>query len=80
MGLTGGGISPDGVAIPSWQTGVANSSNLGSTTLRNVPDAAMEANTDNYDCDMGVCSGIWGGTSFAAPRWATFTALISDTD
>lgn len=75
--LSGGGISPDGIAIPSWQTGIANSSNLGSTTLRNVPDVAMEANTDNYDCDMGVCSGTWGGTSFAAPRWAAFTALIN---
>ena len=36
---SGGGISPDGIAIPSWQqlAGVINSSNKGSTTLRNGP-------------------------------------------
>lgn len=74
---SGGGISPDGIPIPSWQTGVANSSNQASTTLRNVPDVAMEANTDNYNCDMGTCAGTWGGTSFAAPRWAAYLALIN---
>jgi hypothetical protein len=75
--LSGGGISPDGIPIPGWQAGVSNSSNGGSTTLRNVPDVAAEADTDNYDCNMGVCQGIWGGTSFAAPRWAGFMALVN---
>lgn len=79
---SGGGISPDSVPIPSWQGGVANSSNGGSTTLRNVPDVAAEANTDNYYCDMGSCTGIngtgaSGGTSYAAPRWAGFLALVN---
>ena len=74
---SGGGISPDGIPIPSWQAGVANTSNGGSTTLRNVPDLAMEADFDNYVCDMGACSGSWGGTSFAAPRWAGFMALVN---
>jgi subtilase family serine protease len=74
---SGGGISPNGVLIPSWQAGVATSSNGGSASLRNVPDVAAEANTDNYSCDMGVCKQDWGGTSFAAPRWAGFTALIN---
>jgi len=74
---SGGGISPDGIPIPSWQAGVANSANQASTTLRNVPDVAMEANTDNYNCDMGTCAGTWGGTSFAAPRWATYIALVN---
>lgn len=38
----------------------------------------MEANTDNYFCDMGLC-GIYaeGGTSYAAPRWAGFMALVN---
>jgi subtilase family serine protease len=74
---SGGGISPDGIPIPSWQAGVANSSNGGSSTLRNVPDVAAEADTDNYACNMGSCAGDWGGTSFAAPRWAGFMALVN---
>ena len=43
---SGGGISPDGIAIPSWQqlSGVINSSNKGSTTLRNGPDVSANAN------------------------------------
>ncbi len=75
---SGGGISPDGVPLPSWQIGVANASNGGSNTLRNVPDVAMEANTDNYNCNLGDCAGGWGGTSFAAPRWAAFMALANE--
>jgi len=74
---SGGGISPDGIPIPSWQAGAANAFNGGSTTLRNVPDVAAEANFDNYDCDMGVCQGGWAGTSFATPRWAGFMALVN---
>jgi subtilase family serine protease len=72
-----GGPADDGFAIPSWQAGVANSSNQASTTIRNVPDVAAEANTDNYLCDQGSCTGDYGGTSFAAPRWAGFLALVN---
>ena len=74
---SGGGVSPDGIAIPSWQAGLANSLNNASTTLRNVPDVAMEADFDNYNCDVGNCAGAWAGTSFAAPRWAGFIALVN---
>jgi hypothetical protein len=74
---SGGGVSPDGIAIPSWQAGVANASNGGSTTLRNVPDVAMEGDYDNYNCDMGSCEAGWAGTSFAAPRWAGFMAVVN---
>jgi subtilase family serine protease len=74
---SGGGPADDGFAIPSWQAGVANSSNQASTTVRNVPDVAAEANTDNYLCDQGSCTGDYGGTSFAAPRWAGFLALVN---
>jgi hypothetical protein len=75
---SGGGISLDGIPIPDWQAGVANSSNQGSTTLRNVPDVAAEANTDNYICaaPYGCIEGI-GGTSAATPRWAGFMALVN---
>jgi subtilase family serine protease len=72
-----GGPADDGFALPSWQAGVANSANQGSTSVRNVPDVAAEANTDNYTCDQGACSGDYGGTSFAAPRWAGFLALVN---
>jgi hypothetical protein len=74
---SGGGISPDGIAIPSWQSGVATTANGGSTTLRNVPDVAMEGDYDNYTCVAGACDGGWAGTSFAAPRWAGFMALVN---
>jgi hypothetical protein len=74
---SGGGVSPDNIPIPNWQAGVANSSNGGSSTLRNVPDVAMEADFDNYDCNMSLCSVGWAGTSFAAPRWAGFLALVN---
>ncbi len=76
---SGGGISTNGFAIPSYQqiSGVINSSNGGSTTLRNVPDVAAEANTDNYYCANGGCHEGVGGTSLAAPRWAGFLALVN---
>ncbi|HTA26075.1 MAG TPA: protease pro-enzyme activation domain-containing protein [Terriglobales bacterium] len=72
-----GGPADNGFAIPSWQVGVANSSNQASTTIRNLPDVAAEGNFDNYLCDQGSCAGDWGGTSFAAPRWAGFLALTN---
>ena len=56
---------------------MANSSNGASSTIRNIPDVAAEGNFDNYLCDQGSCQGTWGGTSFAAPRWAGFLALIN---
>jgi kumamolisin len=76
---SGGGISPDNIAIPGYQkaAGVITTANKGSTTLRNAPDVAAEANTDNYICYDGTCAGGWGGTSFAAPRWAGFLALVN---
>jgi subtilase family serine protease len=74
---SGGGASPDGIAIPAWQADVVTVANGGSSTLRNVPDVAMEGDFDNYACSMGVCADDYAGTSFAAPRWAAFMALIN---
>jgi subtilase family serine protease len=74
----GGGISPDGIPIPSWQTPAINATNLGSTTYRNSPDVAAEANFDFYVCANGTCTAnYWGGTSFAAPMWAGYMALVN---
>ncbi len=75
-----GGVNSQNLPIPSYQqrAGVINGSNGGSTTLRNVPDVAAEGNTDNWTCMNGMaCVGGWGGTSFAAPRWAGFMALVN---
>jgi|HubBroStandDraft_1064217.scaffolds.fasta_scaffold00297_10 hypothetical protein len=79
-GGSSGGYSTNGFAIPSYQRlkGVINTSNDGSTTLRNVPDLAAEADCDNYYCADGSCQGGVGGTSLAAPRWAGFLALANE--
>jgi kumamolisin len=78
---SGGGISPDKIAIPSWQkiSGVINSSNKGSKTYRNGPDVAANANFTFYTCsNQAACvANEWGGTSFAAPMWAGFIALAN---
>ncbi|MGA8629982.1 MAG: S53 family peptidase [Terracidiphilus sp.] len=73
---SGGGPSPDGISIPTYQSSLYGS-NGASTTLRNVPDVAAEADYDNYYCDLGTCSGGAAGTSFATPRWAGFMALVN---
>jgi len=49
---SGGGISPDGITIPGWQSGVASSSNGGSATLRNIPDVAMEATSTTMSATL----------------------------
>ncbi|HTW45266.1 MAG TPA: S53 family serine peptidase [Acidobacteriaceae bacterium] len=78
---SGGGISPDKIAIPSWQqlSGVINSSNKGSTTYRNGPDVAANANFTFYVCaDQTTCTANeYGGTSFATPMWAAYIALVN---
>ena len=78
---SGGGISPDKIAIPSWQklAGVINSSNKGSTTYRNGPDVSANANFTFYTCaDQTTClANEYGGTSFAAPMWAAYIALVN---
>jgi hypothetical protein len=76
---SGGGISPDRLTIPSYQqlSGVINSSNQGSTTYRNIPDVGAQADYVNYICYSGSCPNNWGGTSFSAPRWAGFVALVN---
>ncbi|HXM43913.1 MAG TPA: S53 family peptidase [Bryobacteraceae bacterium] len=78
---SGGGISPDSIPIPAWQklSGVINSSNKGSTTLRNGPDVSANANFTFYVCaDQTTCTANeYGGTSFATPMWAGYIALVN---
>jgi kumamolisin len=77
----GGGISPDNIAIPSWQqlSGVITSANKGSTVYRNGPDVSANANFTFYVCaDQTTCTANeYGGTSFAAPMWAGYVALAN---
>ena len=75
----GGGISPDGYAIPSWQTATASGCSACSKTYRNAPDVSANANFSFYVCaDQTACTAnMWGGTSFAAPMWAGYLALVN---
>jgi uncharacterized repeat protein (TIGR03803 family) len=70
-----GGISTR-YSIPAWQQGISMVANLGSTTMRNLPDVALTA--DNVFIVYGNGrSGAVGGTSCATPLWAGFMALAN---
>ncbi|MGB8541925.1 MAG: protease pro-enzyme activation domain-containing protein [Candidatus Acidiferrales bacterium] len=75
----GGGISPDGYAIPSWQIATASGCSACSKTYRNGPDVSANSNFSFYVCaDQTTCTAnMWGGTSFAAPMWAGYLALVN---
>ncbi|MGB9235654.1 MAG: protease pro-enzyme activation domain-containing protein [Terriglobales bacterium] len=75
----GGGISPDHYAIPSWQTAAASGCSSCSKTYRNAPDVSANANFTFYVCaDQTTCTANdYGGTSFAAPMWAGYLALVN---
>ena len=70
-----GGISTT-YSLPSWQTNINFTTSHGSAIMRNVPDVALTA--DNVWVDYGSGqTGVFGGTSCAAPLWAGFTALVN---
>ncbi len=75
---SGGGFV-SGTPIPGWQQlpGVITASNQGSSESRNSPDVAAEADFDNPTVINGSFVTGYGGTSFAAPRWAGFLALVN---
>jgi hypothetical protein len=76
-----GGISPDHISIPDWQhlPDVINDENGGSVTLRNGPDVSANANFSFYVCaqQQPCTANEVGGTSFAAPMWAGYMALVN---
>lgn len=78
-GSSGGYYKQAGYAIPAYQktAGVITSTNKGSTTLRNDPDVSAEADFDNPTVSNGSFETGYGGTSFAAPRWAGLLALAN---
>jgi kumamolisin len=75
----GGGISPNGIAIPSWQVTAAAGCASCSQTLRNGPDVSGNSNYTYYVCaDQTTCTANdYGGTSFATPMWAGYLALTN---
>lgn len=70
-----GGVSIN-YGIPDWQQGISMTANHGSTTKRNVPDVALTGDNVYVAYDNGS-TGIYGGTSCAAPLWAGFMALAN---
>jgi parallel beta-helix repeat protein len=72
---TGGGVSAV-VPIPVWQQGIDMTNNGGSATMRNMPDVAMVADNIFVVANNGQQEWL-GGTSFATPLWAAFTALVN---
>ena len=75
----GGGVSPNQFAIPSWQTSVDGCTGC-SQNYRNAPDVSANANFTFYVCadQIGCTSNNYGGTSFAAPMWAGYLALLNE--
>lgn len=74
IGAGGGGVSKVWT-IPAWQVNVANAA---SKTNRNVPDVALDADpATGYAIYFKDRWTIFGGTSCAAPLWASFTALVN---
>lgn len=76
-GAGGGGVSTIWTQ-PSWQSQAATSNTLGSTSMRNVPDVALNSDPETgYAIYNGGSWSVFGGTSCAAPLWAAFTALVN---
>ncbi len=77
---TGGGVS-DYIPIPTWQSGtpgVPTSINPGNFAGRAIPDVAANADPDTgYLMYSGGQFGTVGGTSAAAPLWASLIALCN---
>jgi len=76
--FSGGGPSPDGILVPSYQRRFITAQNGASSMYRNVPDIAGDADEDNYSCYDLSCSTGNGGTSYAAPLWAGYIAMANE--
>ena len=72
---TGGGISTQ-YSIPDYQTNLSMANNQGSTTMRNIPDVALTA--ESVDVFINGSDIAVGGTSCATPLWAGFAALVNE--
>lgn len=70
-----GGVM-NNVPIPDYQVGVNMGTNGGSTQFRNYPDVAFPAQGIEFVFQGATTTGQ--GTSFAAPLWAGFMALVNE--
>ena len=70
---------PDKLPIGTYQEISQITAAGGSSTLRDGPDVSANANFTYYVCaDQEACTANeYGGTSFAAPLWAGYTALAN---
>ena len=73
---SGGGVSSI-YSIPPWQKSVNTTAVGGSSTMRNLPDVAMTAESVWINYGDGTNEPVMG-TSCAAPLWAGFTALVNE--
>ena len=85
-GAGGGGVADfDGNwPLPSYQAGIATAY---SSSFRNVPDVALNADPDTSPYSICVgdscnncgsdCTTLIGGTSAATPLWASLTTLVN---
>ena len=78
---SGGGICPDKIAHPLMAAAFRRYQlqQQRFNYLRNGPDVAANANFTFYVCaDQTTCTANeYGGTSFAAPMWAGYIALVN---
>jgi kumamolisin len=74
-GSTGGGVSTV-FSRPTWQTVTTASLNDGSTTGRCVPDVSALAGPPFYYLIFNGQTSPNGGTSAAAPMWASVLAVL----
>jgi kumamolisin len=75
---SGGGISGFW-PLPYYQFQGVSSGSGGSSTFRNVPDVSLDSDPNNSGYAV-YFNGRWiieGGTSCAAPLWASFTAIVN---
>jgi len=77
---TGGGVS-DYTPVPAWQEGIVPPSiNPGHFAGRVIPDVAANADpATGYLSMSGGKLGVVGGTSAAAPLWASLIARMNST-
>lgn len=64
-----------GTPIPSYQVGLATTANQASSVYRNMPDISFPA--DGVQVVVSGSTFPIGGTSVAAPLWASFMALVN---
>lgn len=73
-GAGGGGVSSVW-PVPAWQKGVAGAA---SASMRNVPDVSLNAApSTGYAIYFNGNWYVDGGTSYASPLWAAFTACVN---